>query len=270
MENFICVTCGVQYAASEFAPTHCLVCEDERQYIGHKGQLWITPGEMRQRHHNRIEEIAPDLFGLGTEPGFAIGQRALLVRTPGGNVLWDCVTLLDDASIEAVRQLGGIRAIAVSHPHLVGSLVEWSHAFDNAPIYWHADDRQWVMRPDPAFVFWQDETCSLWDGLTLVRCGGHFNGSAVLHWAQGAQGRGALLTGDTITVVQDRRYVSFMFSYPNLIPLNAPAVQRIVRAVEPYSFDTIYGGWWESVLAPGAKQAVKLSAERYMRAINPT
>ena len=183
------------------------------------------------------------------------------MRTPAGNVLWDCISLLDDPTITAVRALGGIAAIAISHPHFYSAMVEWSHTFD-APIYLHADDRQWVMRPDPAIVFWEDETHTLMDGITLIRCGGHFAGSAVLHWAAGAEGRGALLTGDTIQVVADRRYVTFMYSYPNSIPLPASAIRRIVGAVEPFTFDTLYGGWWDRIVAPDAKGAVTRSAER--------
>jgi hypothetical protein len=124
------------------------------------------------------------------------------------------------------------------------------------------------MRPDPAFVVWEGETCELMDGMTLVRCGGHFPGSDVLHWSAGADGKGALLTGDTMYVVQDRRFVSFMYSYPNLIPLNAQAVERIVEAVEPYAFDRIYGGWRDSIVRSDAKAAVKRSAERYIKAIS--
>lgn len=269
MTNYICVTCGVQYGDTDSPPEHCLICEDDRQYIGHNGQQWTTLPEMQKSYHNRIEEVDPNIIGIGTEPSFGIGPRALLVQTPNGNVLWDCVSLLDDATIETVRAHGGIAAIAVSHPHLVGSLVEWSRAFDNAPIYWHADNREWVMRPGPAYTFWEGETHSLVDGLTLIRCGGHFPGSDVLHWAQGAEGRGTLLAADTIMVVQDRRYVSFMYSYPNLIPLQAGAVERIVQAVEPFDFDRIYGGWWHSILASDAKAAVRRSADRYIQAIRP-
>jgi glyoxylase-like metal-dependent hydrolase (beta-lactamase superfamily II) len=268
MPNYICVTCGVQYKETDAPPAHCIICEDERQYIGHKGQLWITLPEMQKSYHNRIEDVDLNLTGIGTEPGFAIGPRALLVQTPRGNVLWDCVSLLDDATIEAIRSRGGIAAIAVSHPHLVGSLVDWSRAFGNAPIYWHADNREWAVRPDPAYVFWESETHPLWDGITLIRCGGHFPGSTVLHWALGADGRGALLTGDTITVVQDRRYVSFMYSYPNIIPLNARAVEHILQAVEPFRFDRIYGGWWDSIVMSDARAALNHSAERYIRAIS--
>ena len=267
MENYICATCGVQYAETDAPPEHCLICEDERQYIGKDGQRWTTLAEMQKRYQNRVEAVDPDITGIGTTPGFAIGQRGLLVHTPAGNVLWDCVSLIDDATVEAIRALGGIQAIAVSHPHTIGSLVEFSQAFGNAPIYWHADHREWVMRPDPAYVFWEGETCQLMEGLTLVRCGGHFPGSDVLHWSAGAEGRGALLTGDTIYVTQDRRFVSFMYSYPNLIPLNAKAVTHIVEAVEPYAFDRLYGGWWDSIVRSDAKAAVKRSAERYIRAI---
>jgi len=124
-----------------------------------------------------------------------------------------------------------------------------------------------VMRPDPAIVFWRGETQSLGEGLTLLRCGGHFMGSTVLHWAAGAKGRGALLTADTINVVADRRYVSFMHSFPNLIPLSASKVKHITRAVESFNFDRIYGGWPGSVVASDAKVAVARSAERYLRAI---
>ena len=267
MPSYICATCGVQHGETDAPPAHCLICEDERQYIGRDGQQWTTIPELQKDHHNRIEQVDLNLTGIGTVPAFAIGQRALLVQTPNGNVLWDCISLLEDATLEAVRGLGGIAAIAVSHPHTVGSLVEWSHAFGHAPIYWHADNRQWTMRPDPAFVFWEGETCSLMDGITLIRCGGHFTGSTVLHWSQGAQGQGALLTGDTMQVAQDRRYVSFMYSYPNMIPLNKRAVERIVQAVESYEFEHIYGGWWDTRVVD-AKSALKRSAERYIRAIS--
>ena len=267
MPNFICATCGVQHGETDVPPGHCPICEDERQYIGQTGQRWTTLSELQKDHHNRIEEIEPDLTGIGTVPGFAIGQRALLVRTPRGNVLWDCISLLDEDTVAAVRKLGGLAAIAVSHPHTVGSLVEWSHAFDYAPIYWHADNRRWAMRLDRAFEFWEGETCQLLDGITLIRCGGHFEGSTVLHWSRGAEAGGALLTGDTMQVASDRRYVSFMYSYPNMIPLNRQAVERIVNAVEPYEFERIYGGWWDYHVQD-AKSALKRSAERYIKAIS--
>jgi hypothetical protein len=267
MTNYLCATCGTQFSLSEMPPERCPICEDERQYVGWEGQQWTTLSALRQDHTNRMAEEEPGLWGIGSEPAIAIGQRALLVTSPDGNVLWDCISLLDDATVAAVRERGGIKAIAISHPHYYSSMIEWSHAFD-APVYLHADDCQWVMRPDRAVRFWAGETLALGDGLTLVRCGGHFPGGTVLHWQAGAEGRGAMLTGDIIDVAQDRRWVSFMYSYPNKIPLNATSVRRIVDAVEPFQFDRIYGAWWGRIVAADAKAAVARSAERYIRFIS--
>jgi glyoxylase-like metal-dependent hydrolase (beta-lactamase superfamily II) len=264
--NYICVTCGAQFTESERPPERCPVCEDERQYVGWNGQQWTTLAEMQRSYHNVIRHLEPELWGVGTHPEFAIAQRALLVRTPEGNVLWDCVSLIDEATVTAVQALGGIAAIAISHPHYYSSMVEWSRTFD-APILLHSADRQWVMQPDSAIEFWEGETKPLWNGLTLIRCGGHFEGGTVLHWPEGAEDRGALLSGDILQVVNDRRWVSFMYSYPNYIPLPARSVQRIVAAVEPYRFDRIYGAWWQRVIDRDGKEAVMRSCERYLAAI---
>jgi hypothetical protein len=266
MAKYICKTCGTQYPESSSPPEHCPICEDERQYIGWEGQQWTTLEEIQIDHHNRVQKLEPGLTGIASEPGFAIGQRALLVQTPEGNILWDCISLLDQATVDAIRSLGGIHAIAISHPHFYSSMITWSQAF-NAPVYLHADDRQWVMYPNPAVTYWEGETCPLFGGLSLIRCGGHFAGGTVLHWPDGAAGKGVLLTGDIINVVSDRRYVSFMYSYPNLIPLPPNKIRHIVSAVEPFSFDRIYGGWWNRQILEDAKAAVHRSAERYIQAI---
>jgi hypothetical protein len=268
MTKYICITCGTQYAESGAPPEHCPICEDDRQYIGFGGQKWSTLDEMRAGHRNVIEEDEPGLIGITTEPTFAIGQRARLISSPGGNVLWECASYIDEATVEALRSIDGIAAIMISHPHFYSSMVEWSEAFDNASIYLHEDNREWVMRPHGNIVFWSGEQHDAGHGLTLVRCGGHFPGSTVLHWAGGAGGKGALLTGDTIYVVPDRRHVSFMYSYPNHIPLNAITVRRIVGAVEPFEYDRIYSSWKERVILANAKEAVRRSAERYIRAIS--
>lgn len=270
MQNFICTQCGTQYGATAKPPPRCTICEDERQFVRYDGQQWTTIERLATDHRNRFEDEAPQLLGIGTEPEFAIGQRALLLQSPGGNLLWDCISLLDDKTIAEVKVRGGIRAIAISHPHFYSSMVEWADHFD-AQILLHAKDRQWVMRPAAAgsrIQFWEEATLPLWDGLTLINCGGHFEGGTVLHWPAGANSKGALLTGDIITVVQDRRYVSFMRSYPNLIPLGDAAIHRILETIEPFSFEQIYGGWWQANVLSDAKTAVSRSAERYLRAIN--
>jgi hypothetical protein len=269
VENFICVQCGTQFRETAEPPAGCPICQDERQFVRHGGQEWTTLARLATDHHNRLAEEAPHLLGIGIEPGFAIGQRALLVESPGGNLLWDCIPLLEEKELAEIRARGGVRAIAISHPHFYSAMVDWADRFD-AEIYLHAEDREWVMRPSPRIHFWNGATRPLWDGLTLIKCGGHFEGGTVLHWPAGTNSKGALLTGDIITVVEDRRYVSFMRSYPNLIPLGAASIAHILESVEPFSFDQIYGGWWKDIVISDAKTAVRRSAERYLRAIGKT
>ena len=269
MNPVICVTCGAQFAETAEPPPSCPVCADDRQYVGPEGQQWTTLGELRRDHRNLVQPIEDGLTGFTTEPQVAIGQQAQLIETPAGNVLWNCISYVDDATVREVEGRGGLAAIAISHPHFYTGMVEWSRAFGGAPIWLHAADRAWVMRPDGAIRFWEGETADPvpGSGLTLIRCGGHFPGSCVLHWPAGAGGAGALLTADTIMVVSDRRWVSFMYSYPNLVPLGAEAIRGIVAAVEPYRFDRLYGSWPGRTVETGAKEAVRRSAERYLARI---
>lgn len=272
MTAFLCETCGVQHAERadrpDAAPERCPICLDERQYVGFRGQRWTTLEALRHSRANHLEEPEPGLTTIDTRPGFAIGQRANLIQTSAGNLLWDCVGLLDDATVADVRERGGIAAIAISHPHFYSAMVEWSRAFD-APIWLHAADRTHVMRPDGAIRHWEGETADPLpgSGLTLVRVGGHFAGQTLLHWQAGAGGKGAIFTADMPSVVPDRRWVSFMYSYPNLVPLPAAEVRRIAGLLAGYRFDRIYGGWNDRVVESDGGEAVKRSAERYLRAI---
>jgi glyoxylase-like metal-dependent hydrolase (beta-lactamase superfamily II) len=265
MPAFICRTCGVQQAASDRPPLQCDICMDERQYVPPEGQRWATLSELQSEGRRVVvRELEQGLTGIGADPRIGIGQRALLVQTGAGNLLWDCFGFIDDRGIAAVRERGGLHGIAMSHPHFYGACVEWSQAFDHAPIFIPEADRRWVMRPDPAIRYWSDEASPLPD-LKLIRCGGHFEGSAVLQWPAGADGRGALFTGDTLTVVADRRFVSFMRSYPNEIPLSPQVVRQIIARVQPYRFDRVYGGWWDRVIDRDGSAAVERSADRYIR-----
>jgi glyoxylase-like metal-dependent hydrolase (beta-lactamase superfamily II) len=269
MPCFLCRTCGTQYPDTLEPPESCVICAEERQYVGWQGQEWTTLEELRTRHQARIEPEGSGLTGIGSRPDFAIAQRALHLATVSGGFVWDCAALIDDTIVEAIRKRGGVRAIAISHPHYYTTMVEWSRALGGVPIYLNALDRQWVVRDDPAIVYWDGATLALAPGVTLIHCGGHFAGSSVLHWADGADGLGALLTGDTIMVNMDRRTVSFMYSYPNLIPLPTDAVERIVAAVEPFEFEQIYGGWFGKNVREGADAALRYSARRYLHAIRP-
>jgi hypothetical protein len=259
---WICLTCGVQHEDTEEPPGGCAICQDERQYVGWGGQRWTTRAELLESRANDVREEEPGLLGIGVEPPVAIGQRALLVRTPGGNVLWDCVPVLDDATRQRVEDLGGVDAIAMSHPHFYAANVDLADAFD-ATIHVPRADAAWVRRRSPRIELFDDEVQPV-PGVTVARIGGHFDGAAVLHWPAGSEGRGALLTGDTIMVVQDRAWVSFMWSFPNLIPLDEQTVLDIADRVGRFAFDRVYGGWWGKVVVEDGAAAVRRSPERYV------
>ena len=261
LTHYICSTCGVQYEASETPPAHCPVCEDDRQYLGIAGQTWTTLEQVNRQYRNIIELVAPNVYAIYTTPNFAINQRAHLLLTPGGNILWDCITNLDASTISIIKNMGGIQAIAISHPHYFSTLVEWSRAFDEAPVYISALDAGWLGRKTDTIRLWEEPRQELWEGIQLVRCGGHFPGASVLHWPKD---KGSLFVGDTIQVAPNRKTVSFMYSYPNMIPLPKKDILQIQESVKDLSYDAMYGAFG-LYLRQAAKAAMDFSVKRYLK-----
>lgn len=267
MKNFICTTCGVQYESSMNSPVKCTICTEERQYVNPKGQSWTTLQSLKnETYENKVNLEEAGLYSLKTSPSFGIGQTAYLIQNEGFNLLWDCITLIDEKTIEKINQLGGIQAIALSHPHYYSSQVEWADVF-NVPIYIHEDDKEWVMRPSDRIIFWSGESLEIHKGVIIHRLGGHFKGGAVLEWKNGNEQKGILLTGDIIQVVADPNWVSFMYSYPNLIPLPASKVREISDAVNELSFDRVYNAF-HRIVKDNAKNVIRKSASRYIDALN--
>jgi glyoxylase-like metal-dependent hydrolase (beta-lactamase superfamily II) len=262
---WICATCGNHYPQGPSPPAACVICADERQWVPPTGQRWTTPEELRAAgHRGDVREVEPGLLGIGLDPPFAIGQRALLVRTGEGNLLWDPPGFLDEPAAQAVADAGGLAAVTASHPHFYGAIAEWSRAFDAEVLLPEADAAWLSSTPARPPRTWSGSLPVL-PGVTLVQCGGHFPGSAVVHWAEGAGGAGVLLTGDTIFVTPGEDRVTFVGSAPNRLPLPERAVRGVAEAVRPYRFDRIYGGWWTPTLRRDAKAVVERSAERYIQ-----
>ncbi|HTX27751.1 MAG TPA: MBL fold metallo-hydrolase [Streptosporangiaceae bacterium] len=269
MTVWVCATCGNHYPDTESPPAQCVICADERQWVPSAGQRWTTlAGLAAAGHRGDVREVEPGLLGVGADPPVAIGQRALVVQTAAGNLLWDPPGFLDEAAIAAVADAGGLRAVSASHPHFYGSAVEWSHAF-GAEILLPEADAHWLTRPDPAVRTWSGSLAVL-PGVTLIQCGGHFPGSAVVHWAGGADGRGVLLVGDTIFVTPGEDRVAFIWSAPNRLPLSEHATRGVVDAVRPYAFDRVYGGWWTPVVRSGARDVVLRGGTRYIELLRDT
>lgn len=264
MEAYICTTCGVQYAPADTAPTSCPICEDERQYLNPAGQSWTTLKHLNANHKNIFELVAPGIYAIYTTPSFAIGQRAHLIISANGNILWDCITGLDETTTNIINALGGIKAIAISHPHYYSTIAEWSNTFNDVPVYVHLADEQWLGRRPEALQLWQGEEMELWDGIKIIRCGGHFAGSCVLY---NPANEGSLFVGDTIQVAPDLKTVSFMYSYPNMIPLPKKDILHISKAVEEYRYNAMYGAFGRYILN-NAKDSMRYSVERYLKIYN--
>jgi hypothetical protein len=195
----VCNACGTQHPTTDrlSLPT-CFICDDPRQYVPPAGQSFSTLLEIRKAHRNVFTPYAADkrLTFIQSEPKVGIGQRAILIRTAEGNVLWDCVTLLDDETIARIQNLGGLKAIVISHPHFYSTHVEWGRAF-GCPVYLSGKDRMWLARKSSHQVFMDEvENAIAINGkpsqMKAIVLGGHFPGSLVLLWD------GRLMIADTL------------------------------------------------------------------------
>lgn len=255
----ICVACGTQYPG-ETQPERCMICNDARQFVPPGGQQWTTLEALRRSHANAWRALRDDLFEIRMEPTFGIGQRALLARSPAGNVLWDCVALLDDAAVAIIRAMGGLSGIAISHPHYYSTMQDWARTF-SCPIWIHEADREWVVSESDAIRFWSGDTQAISSDMTLMRLGGHFPGGTVLHWKTGA---GTLLSGDILQVTPDRSHVSFMYSYPNYLPLSASTVRAMAARLNGVAYTSVYGSFRHAQIEANGEKAVAESVERYV------
>ncbi|WP_250633126.1 MBL fold metallo-hydrolase [Pinirhizobacter soli] len=263
MTPFICITCGTQYEPSDAPPEDCPVCVDERQYVNWDGQQWATHAELQAQNKLRIEEDN-GVFALSMPAGFAIPQRAMHLPTDAGNILFECVSMVNDEAVRALHARGGVDRIIISHPHFYTSMVEWSEALGGVPILLNAADREWVKRSSPRIEFWEGDHHVLSPDVTLIRTGGHFPGCTALHWKNGPRPGGTLFAGDTPQVVFDRRHVTFMYSYPNYMPMKPSDVRTMRERLAGFEFEDVYGYTWGRNIIGGARAAVDASFDRYL------
>jgi len=264
--SWICETCGTQFAPTAAAPHHCPICEDERQYVGWGGQRWTTMAALRARH--AIDLRTEDgILTMSMAPPFAIGQRAFLIPHGGKRLMWECLSLVTPEAVGTLEALGGVSAIAVSHPHFYSAMAAWSEALGGVPVYTHEADRSWVQCASSNQRFWRGERLALSADLELVHLPGHFPGSAGLWWRRGPHGKGALLPGDALQVTMDRRHVTFMYSYPNHIPLGPSTVRHLRRVVAALTYDDVFGFSRGRQIIGAAQAAVEASFERYLAAV---
>jgi len=258
----ICTTCGTKFPYNERVPALCPICNDDRQFINLKGQSWTSEEELKKERSVQIKPINDRLYYLTIKPDFAIGQRAFLLLSPHGNVLWDCIPLLDDAAKEFICRKGGLKAIAFSHPHFYSNMNEWAAEF-NCPVYIHENDKRWIFNYGPDIKLWSGDEKLLWDDLKLVHVGGHFPGSSMLHISN-LSAKGAMLCGDSLYISRSLRHTAVMFSYPNNIPLLKNDFAVFYEKCSKLQFDTLYGATFEGQdLEGNAYEIFTRSMNRY-------
>jgi glyoxylase-like metal-dependent hydrolase (beta-lactamase superfamily II) len=257
----ICNTCGTHYP-SRIAVSICPICDDDRQYIPDGGQTWTTHDQLLRTSSVRIMKINDKVYELEIKPVFAIGQRTFLILSDQGNILWDCIPLLNEAVIAFIKSKGGLKAIAFSHPHYYSNMNDWAEIF-NCAIYIHQSDEQWIFDKGKHVTLWNGSEKSLWDGIRIINIGGHFPGSSVLH-VPFLSRHGSVFCGDTLAIAPSKKHIAVMYSYPNRIPLPIQEVARIKKRFESITFDTLYGFYSDQNLSENVKEILKASMERYL------
>ncbi|THX72259.1 metallo-beta-lactamase family protein [Aureobasidium pullulans] len=263
----LCPTCGTQFDVLADNPPsgYCRICDDPRQYIPATGQAWTSLKAEAGKHETKWKQDEKDkrVWSIWAEPKLGIGQRALLIQTPHGNILWDCIAYLDKPLVDFITSLGGLSSIIISHPHFYTTHLSWSAVF-SCPIYTHALDEKWLSRSptaDTKRVLLRDKYTEIVKGVTAIQVGGHFEGSMVLHWdgageEGGEEQGGHLFIADTFVNVPSGFYrkdrppgttsFSFMWSIPNMIPLPPDTIHEMWKAIKPYDFTATHGlfpGW---------------------------
>lgn len=274
----ICTACGTQFDVEDRSLlASCGICDDPRQFVPVTGQTFTTLGALKEKGHRNVwKKIQDDderFWSIRTEPQVAIGQRCILVTTPKGNILWDCITYLDEPTIAWVNSLGGLAAIVISHPHYYSTHLVWAETFA-CPVYLSWEDKQWLNRLDRlgkarTFVEGTEEEIEVRGektGVKILKLGGHFPGSLVLL----AYGR--LLIADTIVttpsglgdwtkgpdVTKSARpfgmnSYSFMWSIPNMIPLSADEIAGMWTVLKNHNFQSTHGAFLGMEVSDGSK-----------------
>lgn len=250
MTKYTCKACGVQQSSTHAIPGQCPICKDDRQNIPAADQQWLILAQHYNKHEANWTQLETGIHQLPTSFDCGIGQDAHLIQTKNGNYLWDCVPLISDEWVDKIHAMGGLKSIVISHPHFYSNAACWSANFGNIPIYIHHNDKIWVQDMSDNILFWQGETLRLEDDLTIINCGGHFDGSCVLHWSGASDGKSVIFAGDTINPMggANAKQVIFRHSFSRKITLPAHKVSNIGRIMSNFSYERLYGAFRSRII----------------------
>lgn len=291
----ICETCGaqsdVQNPKELQQRDECFICLDPRQAVPESGQKWtkisnwLTNSSRLQCNLVPQDNFDPGLFRVMAKDYtnmVGIGQTPWLILTEKGIVIWDCSAYFTVDLFNSIKQLSSlyqvpIVAIAISHPHFYTTSLTWAKALQTK-LYISNLDKRWYQRDHDSkhINFFKSSQIEIIPGITMIRCGGHFDGSCVLHWDRkiakcpkglgtGKKETGVIFCSDTFAPASDRKQITFMWSYPNFIPLPPKDIVQIWKSVQQFEFDDILGAWPGKYIYGDARQKVLKSAKNFVR-----
>lgn len=270
----ICITCGTQFSGNVSTPEICPICIDDRQHVPPCGQKWISRDDLKKNYQVSLQSMpglsggqsapATSVYRLKVDPHFALNNRAILIKSKSGNILWDCIPVLDEAAIDSIKSMGGLKAIAISHPHYYSNMNDWAAAFD-CPIYVHHLDAEWVMDKGPHINYWQGDELSFFDGIRMIHTGGHFRGSCVLQ-VPDLSASGTIFCGDSLYIARSKKHTAVMYSYPNQIILPRADFAAFEKRMSAIQFDSLIGAFDHQELSGNARTIYESSMQGYKAA----
>lgn len=222
----ICRNCGGENINAHVKVSlTCPICSDARQYPDPKQQKWLGANELN-RYSVQVDQLEEDIFRLQSSPRLGIGQSSYLLRNGESWLLWDPlpVVLSEDEAITTLGKDFRNLSIVASHPHMYGNQTRWAQEF-NGTVYLNENDYQWANLGAVQKRTWKG-SIQLEPSVVLHQLGGHFPGSSILIWTR-SNGEKWLFTSDTAQIRPNGRF-AFMWSYPNLLPLNEIEVRSMI------------------------------------------
>lgn len=248
LERYCCLHCGFWQPYFE-RPPGCPVCLDYRHPLPADGWRFETPGVLGARVATRWAEAAPGLWRFWNEPAVGIGPSGYVLVRADGNAAFEGATWYDDAALDFVASLGGVRWASASHAHVFGGLWRLAERF-GADVVIQEAELPFARALPVAWSF--GGRADLGDGLTLVHTGGHTPGHAVL--LDRAARR--LFVGDMVKfrLDSDGRAVGISAhrAYDSHIPPTLDDVRRYERVVRALDFEDAVTPW---EVVPGVGRA---------------
>ena len=268
---WVCTNCGF-WQRWFAAPPSCPVCTDYRHPLPPDGWDFLDAAAVAASRETTWREVLDGVWMIESAPAVGIGPAGWFVETEAGPVHWEGAGWTSDAALDWMAERGGVRWLAFSHSHVLGSAWRVAERFSPEVVV-QSDQLPWAQALPVSWPF--GASASLADdapagglaasrdgpaasgGLRLVHTGGHTPGHTVLHWPA----RRLVFCGDAFKFRLDgdgrATHVSTHRAYDAHIPLSHDDVRSYRETFSALDFDGIVSPW-EAVPTGGKTAALHL------------